>query len=59
MAELKDCLCGGKPEVVKLFKSKRYDCFIKCTKCGHEGRLYVSKQGAVKAWNRMVDNATG
>ena len=57
MAEPKLCPCGGKPEVIKLYESKRYDCFIRCPECGYEGRLYVSKQGAVRAWNRRADNA--
>lgn len=52
MAEPKKHSCGGDPEVVKLFPSKRYDCFIRCKKCGYETLAYVSKQGAVKAWNR-------
>ena len=55
MAELKPCpLCGGKAEFVKLFEAKRYDGFVRCTKCGYEGRGYTSKQNAVKAWNNCV-----
>ena len=53
--EIKRCSCGGTPEVVKLYPSKRYDCFIRCTKCEREGKVYVSKQGAVNAWNREVE----
>ena len=56
MAEPKKCRCGGEPEVVKLFPSKRYDCFIRCRMCGYEGKMYVGKQGAVRAWNKEVDN---
>lgn len=51
--ELKPCpICGGKAEWIKLFDSKRYDGFFRCIMCGHEGRSYVSKQGAKKAWNK-------
>jgi Lar family restriction alleviation protein len=57
MAELKPCrLCGGEAEIVKLFPTKRYDCFVHCTQCGAEGKAYSSKQNAVKAWNRRFDN---
>ena len=56
MAELKPCKCGGEPEHIKLFPAKRYDCFIRCAKCGYETKAYTSKQNAVKAWNREVGN---
>ena len=57
MAELKPCpKCGGEAEFIKLWESKIYNGFIKCTKCGYEERLYSSKQNAVKAWNRRADN---
>lgn len=53
MAELEPCkYCGGKGEHIKLYDSKRYDCFIKCTSCEYETQTYTSKQNAVKAWNR-------
>lgn len=55
MADLKPCpICGGEAEFVKLFESKRYDGFVRCTKCGNEGRCYTSKQNAVKAWNNCI-----
>lgn len=44
------CECGAEPEVIKLFASKRYDCFVRCPKCGKETKAYTSKQNAVKAW---------
>ena len=44
--------CGSEVEWVKLYESKRYDGFLKCSGCGREGRTYVSKSGAIKAWNR-------
>ena len=44
--------CGGESEWIKLWDAKRYDGFIRCTECGHEGRCYTSKQNAVKAWLR-------
>lgn len=49
---LKLCSCGAEPEIVKLFESKRYDCFVRCPRCGKEGKAYTSKQNAIKAWNR-------
>lgn len=57
MAEIKRCArCGGEAEFIRLFPSKRYDGFVKCTRCGNEGRCYSSKQNAVKAWNRRVND---
>lgn len=53
--EISKCSCGGEPEVIKLFPAKRYDCMIRCPVCGREGKCYVSKQGAVKAWNREIE----
>lgn len=52
--QITPCKCGATPEVVKLWESKRYDCFLRCPKCGRETRCYSSKQNAVKRWNRMV-----
>lgn len=53
MADLKPCtVCGGEGEVIKLFPSKRYDCFIRCKVCHRETKAYASKQNAVKSWNR-------
>lgn len=46
------CECGAEPEVIKLYPSKRYDCFIRCPKCGKETKVYTSKQNAVKAWDK-------
>lgn len=46
------CSCGAEPEVVKLFTSKRYDCFVRCPRCGKETKAYTSKQNAVKAWSK-------
>ena len=46
------CSCGAEPELVKLFEAKRYDCFVRCPQCGKEGKVYTSKQNAIKAWNR-------
>ena len=48
---LKSCVCGGKAIHIKLFDSKRYDCYFKCEKCGKETKVYRSKQSASKAWN--------
>ena len=50
MAKLNVCECGSTPKIIKLFSSKRYDCFVQC-KCGKETKVYVSRQGAVNAWN--------
>ena len=53
MMELNPCpICGGEAEHIKLFASKRYDCFFRCKKCGYETKAYTSKQNAEKAWNR-------
>ena len=58
--EIKKCKCGGEAEWVKLWESKRYDGFVRCTKCGREGRTYTSKQNAVKRWNGgYVDDPDG
>ena len=57
MMKLKPCPCGGKAEHIKLWESKRYDCFFRCNKCGFETKAYTSKQSAEKAWNRRADNA--
>ena len=54
--ELLPCKCGGIPEWVKLWVSKRYDGFVRCPKCGREGRTYTSKQNAVKSWNKEIEN---
>lgn len=51
MAKLNVCSCGNMPEAVKLYASKRYDCFVKC-KCGKETRVYTSRQNAINAWNK-------
>lgn len=48
------CLCGGNGQHIKLFIKNRYDCFIKCDKCGWETKAYTSKQNAVKAWNKAM-----
>lgn len=53
MNMLKPCVCGGKAIRIKLFTSKRYDCYFKCDKCGKETKAYRSKQNAVKAWNEQ------
>ena len=50
--EFKPCLCGGKGIHIKLFPKNRYDCFIKCDSCDYETKVYVSKQNAVKAWDK-------
>jgi hypothetical protein len=57
--EILPCKCGGKPEFIKTFESKRYDGFVRCPKCGTEGRCYTSKQNAVKAWNRRMNENSG
>lgn len=53
--ELLPCKCGGKAEFVKIWKTKRYDGFVRCTECGREGRYYTSKQNAVKNWNKQMN----
>ena len=57
MTELNPCpRCGGEAMFVKIFPAKRYDGFVRCTKCGHEGICYTSKQNAVRAWNREAEH---
>lgn len=51
-ARINPCTCGGSAEFIKLFESKRYDGFVRCTKCGKESRTYTSKQNAIKSWNK-------
>ena len=55
MGDLKCPKCGGESEFVKLYPSKRYDGFMRCKVCGHEGRLYTSKQNAVKNWRKKIE----
>lgn len=55
MMELKPCKCGGEAIHIKLWESKRYDCFFRCNKCGYETKAYTSKQNAEKAWNRRAE----
>lgn len=52
--ELLPCKCGGTPEFVKLYQN-RYGGFVRCVKCGCEGRYYTSKQNAVKNWNKQMN----
>lgn len=53
MSELRPCPhCDGEAVHIKLFESKRYDCFYRCSKCGYETKAYTSKQNAVNAWNK-------
>ena len=50
--ELNKCSkCGGEAEHIKLWESKRSECFLRCKSCGRETKVYASKQGAVDAWN--------
>ena len=52
MTKLKPCpFCGRQPEVIVNKAGNMAEYWIVC-KCGIESRIYVSKQGAVKAWNR-------
>lgn len=50
--EINKCAkCGGEAEHIKLFDSKRSECFFRCTSCGRETKVYASKQNAIEAWN--------
>lgn len=31
--EINPCKCGGEAEFVKIFEAKRYEGFVRCTKC--------------------------
>lgn len=48
------CKCGGIPEIVKIFPKNRQDCFIRCTNCGLETKVYVCRQNAKKAWEKLI-----
>lgn len=51
--EINNCKCGSSNvEFVKIFEKNMYDGFVRCNDCGCEGRIYTSKQNAVKAWNK-------
>ena len=52
MNKIKPCQCGGNGKIIKMFPSKRYDCFIKCDKCGIETKVYTSRQNAIKMWSK-------
>lgn len=57
--EVKTCpFCGGQSDCATHYlygKVKGY--FVYCKKCGIEqGKIYKSKQGAIKAWKRRVDD---
>lgn len=50
--EINKCAkCGGEAEHIKLWESKRPDCFFRCKGCGRETTVYTSKQNAIAAWN--------
>ena len=54
--ELKPCpFCKGRAEIIKcgLFGNDA-GYYPKCKKCGCELKVYVTKQGAEKAWNRRA-----
>lgn len=51
--KINNCKCGSSNvEFVKIFEKNMYDGFVRCNDCGCEGRIYTSKQNAVKAWNK-------
>lgn len=50
--KIDNCSCGAPAEFIKIFETKRYDGFVRCTQCDKEGRTYTSKQNAVKYWNK-------
>ena len=55
--EIKCTSCGDIAEFVKLSERNKHGrCkgFIRCPKCGKEGRVYAEKYNAVKAWYREV-----
>lgn len=52
MNELKPCpFCGGKAHIM------RGGHWIACEDCQSESGYYSTKEEAIEAWNRRVDNA--
>ena len=57
--KLKDCTCGGKPELQQVGNNKEYLVY-RCSKCHNtpaklnEARVIVS--GAARVWNRRIDD---
>lgn len=58
MSELKPCpFCGGKSECITNYEyGKARGAFCSCKKCGITQKIYASRQGAIKAWNRRYEN---
>ena len=56
--ELKPCpFCGVESEYVEYYLYGRVKAhFVYCTKCDVTQKNYKSKQGAIRAWNRRVNN---
>lgn len=53
---IKPCpFCGRTPKVETIKTGNKREWYITC-KCGIEQTLYVSKQGAIKAWNRRTQD---
>jgi len=55
MNELKPCECGYKAVLLR-FTTGAF--FVKCTKCKQISVCYRTKEEAIKAWNRRVDDVT-
>ena len=59
MMTIKPCSCGGQTEIRTVGDYKQYFvCF--CSKCGKSSMRFdeaqITKQGAIKIWNRRVNN---
>lgn len=60
MTELKPCpFCGGDSDGVVLLHRVRYDIncyFVSCERCYGRTGEQTTKELAIEAWNRRVDN---
>ena len=53
--ELKPCpFCGAEGDFINHDSNVFW---VQCTNCGSHGRQSKTKEGAITAWNRRVDNA--
>lgn len=55
--KVRNCpLCGGKSECITNYEyGKARGAFCACTKCHLTQRIYASRQGAIKAWNKRYE----
>lgn len=55
MNELKPCpFCGGEAELVEVKWEEWF--WVYCKRCSAETDAFASKEKAIGAWNRRIDN---